>query len=411
MRYFLKTVYERKRGKKALESAIEDVRSILESKNLKEERQLFHLKGVNESKKESYAPWNKMIKKYPHLEKYVYPYTTNGEEHNSFRITSNLPYFANGTLTFCNDPFDLKELEDIVCKYASYSGVLILDNIDYFGNCDFTPYCDGSAILEDTENYRLDDRTSGGARVDFVDNPFPQYVSNSVRFSSEFSISHEITVFMEIRNKEEQEKADVLLEIFEEKFGKPRKKYMSNGFSYDDLEEYIDKYKTSQEFLNQWVEDIHLKISELVVDESKKKMPSIATQKKNFLKKYGFERFPIKPWDDWGHTRSTEQNFYEYISFNEKMDGFGIYILGANFSRSFGISAIISNDIMIDDEKLNAYIYCQRMGFALDQFRAEVLPKFEEIYGASHELFVLNSAPAHLGGYERFGETTYVVGF
>lgn len=151
------------------------------------------------------------------------------------REISNFPVFENGTLIFCDDSFNHIEIEDIFCKYASYSGVLIWDKIHFFCDCDDTLYCDRSVILDDKEHYYQGDRCFGGARVDFTDNPFPQYSSNSVRFCSEWgSSTHEIVVVTEVRSKQELEKVYTMLEDFEQKFGKPRKQYMWSGFSYDD---------------------------------------------------------------------------------------------------------------------------------------------------------------------------------
>lgn len=402
MRYFLKTVYEVKRGKNSLEKAIADVREILKENNLEEERQLFNILTENQSKSESNAPWNKIVKKYPNFQEYVGSLT-----HRS-RYISNFPYCKDGTLHFYEDSLNNSEIEDIFSQYGSADAMLVLDNINFFGDSDFTPYWDGSIFRFSPEEYRPSEDVEVFHSF-FIDNPFPQYCSNSIRiYSLNWLKTHEIAVVIEIRNHIEIEKAYEFLAKCEEKFGKPRKQYMPSCFSYDDLEEYQLKIKTSNSLVRQWIDDV--KIKSLDMDSTGIKLQSVATQKKHFLSKYGYKRFPIKPWDDYGYSYHHEkQNFYEHFTICKQFQNFEFSLRGSNFCVDLWVEAMSHTDLTMMEnleEKEKAYIYFQKISFMIENFREEIVPKIVEIYGTSDDLFVLNSIPYCAGACTEFSDDT-----
>lgn len=96
------------------------------------------------------------------------------------------------------------------------------------------------------------------------------------------------------------------------------------------------------------------------------KLPSVNTQKSRLLKTYGFERFSIKPWADYGYYRKTQYNYYQYIVLYKDYKYFDFELIGDDFLRQLRVSVAIPEDI--SDEKEKMAVYCQYISIFLDQF-------------------------------------------
>ncbi len=375
MRLFLQTVYERKKSRGGMKKLIDEVRNILERKNLKEDKVLFEINSVSDAKTIPMSPRGKIAKKYPHLEKYIYPY----EQQSVAAIISNLPSYNKEKIIYTEEK-DIKSMEEIFCNYATFGSILVLDNIKWLDSSNLTPFIDFSNVEEEKGDFLTPD-TSQSFQVDIG---FRSYCSNSIIFSQRFDVStYEISINVEITSEDDHLKANELLKEFEEIFGKPRKQFMKPSIPYEDIEMIEEKYKEMKVFLDGWLENIRGELYSPITIEGK--LPTSNTIIKKFLKDVGYERFPVKSWDDYSWHKRHKENYYTTIEFN----GARYEILGENFYYMFEFA--LPNQENIKEENETYKYICEKTKYFSEEFEKDVIPKLVQVFGKSQDIFKTNS--------------------
>lgn len=445
MRFFLNVIYDFEKSPNAFGAAFAGAQKVLWENNWHQERILFHFKDINDAAEEKNTVHSKLIRSFPQMA----PYWNSDYEHylarnvrpsavcgnppagvsikpHQYSHFTNFPGWKDGRVTYLPGDDEITgELLKAVCEkipspYSFYEAVIVLDGVDWYGDCDLFPAIAWSVVKEEQEAGKCPDEPT-------IDETFSEYQSNSVRLAKRFDVGTELDIQIELTDKRGMDAALKIIEIFAEQFGTPTKQYVRARESRQECSAWRKKREEMQRFFDRWTGKTKETLTHLYYEKrenitAKTKSVSRKTMRKHFLEKNAFCRHELRRWDDYGWCRVLPQHYCYYLELmiNENTQGNRKYVVGdanMNIPTCVDINYPMENRFTpVNEMSLHCYgcnfdLVCnvQVGDFLTDEgdrageiafllfeeflrrFEEEAVPQLVKIYGGTPEKFVQTS--------------------
>lgn len=441
MRFFLNVIYEFEKSQSAFGTTLSDARKILRENSWSQERILFHFKDINDAAEEKSTVHSKLIRKFPQME----PYWNSDYEHYKARNGAvficgnpprnvavkphqhshftNFPGWKDGRIVYMPDDDAITgELMEAICEkiprpYSFYQAVVVLDGVDWFGDCDLFPAIEWSVAEEEQE--------AGNWSVEpMIDEAFPEYQSNSIRLAKMFDMGLELDLQIELTEARGMDEASKIIAIFTEQFGMPTKQYVRARGSWEERGAWQRRKKEMQQFFDRWQKETRETLSLLYEKEKEafkasKKSVSRKTMQKHFLEENCLCRHKLRRWDDYGWYKVLPHHYYYHIELMVKQkplegrsssqnnrcvnlpdsatqqyphrngylptNGMSMHCYGCNFDL---ICNVVVEDFGSEEGDPAGEIAFLIFDEFLRRFEEQAVPELAKIYGDTPETFV-----------------------